>query len=307
MRILFMGTPDFAVASLRRLVADGHEVCGVFTQPDKPKNRGHKLVPTPVKEFALTENIPVYQPLKMRDGTALELVQSLAPELTVVAAYGRILPEDILEAPRYGSINVHSSLLPKYRGAAPINWAILNGEETTGVSIMYMAKELDAGDVILQKETPIGPDEDAQALTVRLADLGAEALSEAVAAIGNGTAARTPQDESRQTYASMLTKEMSPIDWTRSAREIDCQVRGLIPWPVATMELHGKPCKVFSVTILDKTTEKAPGTFVAVTKKGLEVACGGGTVILVEEVQAQGGKRMRCADYLRGHPITIEE
>ena len=240
MRILFMGTPDFAVASLRRLVADGHEVCGVFTQPDKPKNRGHKLVPTPVKEFALTENIPVYQPLKMRDGTALELVQSLAPELTVVAAYGRILPEDILEAPRYGSINVHSSLLPKYRGAAPINWAILNGEETTGVSIMYMAKELDAGDVILQKETPIGPDEDAQALTVRLADLGAEALSEAVAAIGNGTAARTPQDESRQTYASMLTKEMSPIDWTRSAREIDCQVRGLIPWPCAACELAGQ-------------------------------------------------------------------
>ena len=240
MRILFMGTPDFAVASLRRLGADGHEVCGVFTQPDKPKNRGHKLVPTPVKGFALTENIPVYQPLKMRDGTALELVQSLAPELTVVAAYGRILPEDILEAPRYGSINVHSSLLPKYRGAAPINWAILNGEETTGVSIMYMAKELDAGDVILQKETPIGPDEDAQALTARLADLGAEALSEAVAAIGNGTAARTPQDESRQTYASMLTKEMSPIDWTRSAREIDCQVRGLIPWPCAACELAGQ-------------------------------------------------------------------
>ena len=145
MRILFMGTPDFAVASLRRLVADGHEVCGVFTQPDKPKNRGHKLVPTPVKEFALTENIPVYQPLKMRDGTALELVQSLAPELTVVAAYGRILPEDILEAPRYGSINVHSSLLPKYRGAAPINWAILNGEETTGVSIMYMARSWTQG------------------------------------------------------------------------------------------------------------------------------------------------------------------
>ena len=307
MRILFMGTPDFAVASLRRLVEDGHEICGVFTQPDKPKNRGHKLAFSPVKEYALSQGLTVYQPTKLRDGTALELIRTLAPELTVVAAYGRILPEDILEAPRYGSINVHSSLLPKYRGAAPINWAILNGEETTGVSIMYMAKELDAGDVILQKETPIGPDEDAQALTARLADLGAEALSEAVAAIGNGTAARTPQDESRQTYASMLTKEMSPIDWTRSAREIDCQVRGLIPWPVATMELHGKPCKVFSVTILDKTTEKAPGTFVAVTKKGLEVACGGGTVILVEEVQAQGGKRMRCADYLRGHPITIEE
>ena len=226
MRILFMGTPDFAVASLRRLVADGHEICGVFSQPDKPKNRGHKLVPTPVKEYALTQNIPVYQPEKLRDGTALELVRSLTPELTVVAAYGRILPEDILEAPKYGSINVHSSLLPKYRGAAPINWAILNGEETTGVTIMYMAKELDAGDIILQKETPIGPDEDAQTLTVRLAELGAEALSEAVTAIGAGTSTRMPQDEGAQTYASMLTKEMSPIDWTRSAREIDCQVRG---------------------------------------------------------------------------------
>ena len=176
MRILFMGTPEFAVASLRHLVEAGHEVCGVFTQPDKPKNRGHKLVPTPVKEYALTENIPVFQPEKLRDGTALELVKSLAPELIVVAAYGRILPEDILEAPKYGSINVHSSLLPKYRGAAPINWAILDGEETTGVTIMYMAKELDAGDIILQKETPIGPDEDAASLHDRLAQLGAGLL-----------------------------------------------------------------------------------------------------------------------------------
>ena len=268
MRILFMGTPDFAVASLRRLVADGHEVCGVFTQPDKPKNRGHKLVPTPVKEFALTENIPVYQPLKMRDGTALELVQSLAPELTVVAAYGRILPEDILEAPKYGSINVHSSLLPKYRGAAPINWAILNGEATTGVTIMYMAKELDAGDIILQKETPIGPEEDAQALTARLADLGAEALSEAVAAIGAGTASRTPQDEGRQTYASMLTREMSPIDWTRSAREIDCQVRGLIPWPCASCELAGRRFKIYR-TAPGGRTDTAPGTVLSAGKPGI--------------------------------------
>jgi methionyl-tRNA formyltransferase len=304
MRILFMGTPDFAVASLRRLVADGHEVCGVFTQPDKPKNRGHKLVPTPVKGFALTENIPVYQPLKMRDGTALELVQSLAPELTVVAAYGRILPEDILEAPRYGSINVHSSLLPKYRGAAPINWAILNGDETTGVSIMYMAKELDAGDVILQKETPIGPDEDAQALTVRLADLGAEALSEAVAAIGNGTAARTPQDESRQTYASMLTKEMSPIDWTRSAREIDCQVRGLIPWPCAACELAGQRFKVYR-TAPGEQTGAAPGTVLSAGKQGIQVACGRGESLYLTEIQAEGGKRMAAASYLLGHPLEV--
>ena len=217
MRILFMGTPDFAVASLRRLVADGHEVCGVFTQPDKPKNRGHKLVPTPVKEFALTENIPVYQPLKMRDGTALELVQSLAPELTVVAANRRIQPEDIKEAPRYGSINVHSSLLPKYRGAAPINWAILNGEETTGVSIMYMAKELDAGDVILQKETPIGPDEDAQALTVRLADLAAEAISEAVAA------AITSGGHTEQLAEDTLRDHALLMDFLRMRDESGCE------------------------------------------------------------------------------------
>ena len=170
MRILFMGTPDFAVASLKRLVEDGHELCGVFTQPDKPKNRGHKLTPSPVKEYALSQGLEVYQPLKMRDGEAFSIVEKLAPELIVVAAYGKILPEDILNFPQYGSINVHSSLLPKYRGAAPINWAILDGEEETGVSIMYMAKELDAGDVILQKTTPIDPREDALTLTVRLAE-----------------------------------------------------------------------------------------------------------------------------------------
>ena len=234
----------------------------------------------------MTENIPVYQPLKMRDGTALELVQSLAPELTVVAAYGRILPEDILEAPRYGSINVHSSLLPKYRGAAPINWAILNGEETTGVSIMYMAKELDAGDVILQKETPIGPDEDAQALTARLADLGAEALSEAVVAIGNGTAARTPQDE------------------TRSAREIDCQVRGLIPWPCAACELAGQRFKVYR-TAPGEQTGAAPGTVLSAGKQGIQVACGRGESLYLTEIQAEGGKRMAAASYLLGHPLEV--
>ena len=234
MRILFMGTPDFAVASLKRLVEDGHDICGVFTQPDKPKNRGHKLAFSPVKEYALSQDLAVYQPLKMRDGEAMSIVEELAPELIVVAAYGKILPEDILNYPKYGSINVHSSLLPKYRGAAPINWAILDGEAETGVSIMYMAKELDAGDVILQKATAIGEDEDALALTTRLAELGAEALAEAVEGLKNGTASRTPQDGSKQTYASMLSKEMSPIDWSRPARAIDCQVRGLIPWPCAS-------------------------------------------------------------------------
>ena len=181
MKILFMGTPAFAVPSLKRLVADGHEICGVFTQPDKPKNRGHKMAFSPVKEYALSENIPVYQPAKMRDGTALAIVRELQPDLTVVAAYGKILPDDILEIPKYGSINVHSSILPRYRGAAPINWAILNGETETGVSIMYMAAELDAGDVITVARTAIGENEDASMLTQRLAELGAQALSEAVA------------------------------------------------------------------------------------------------------------------------------
>ncbi len=304
MRILFMGTPEFAVASLRRLVEDGHEICGVFTQPDKPKNRGHKLTFSPVKEYALTQNLPVYQPLKMRDGEAEALVKQLAPELIVVAAYGKILPEEILNTPPYGSINVHSSLLPKYRGAAPINWAILDGEAETGVSIMYMAKELDAGDVILQKTTPIGEQEDAQALTARLAELGAQALSEAVEALRNGTASRTPQDASRQTYASMLSREMSPIDWNRTARQINCQVRGLIPWPCATTELAGQRFKIYE-TALGRETAAAPGTVLSAGKQGIEVACGDGRSLYLTQLQAEGGKRMAAAAYLLGHPMEI--
>lgn len=304
MRILFMGTPEFAVASLRRLVEDGHEICGVFTQPDKPKNRGHKLMFSPVKEYALTQNLPVYQPLKMRDGEAEALVKQLAPELIVVAAYGKILPEEILNTPPYGSINVHSSLLPKYRGAAPINWAILDGEAETGVSIMYMAKELDAGDVILQKTTPIGEQEDAQALTARLAELGAQALSEAVEALRNGTAGRTPQDASQQTYASMLSRDMSPIDWNRTARQINCQVRGLIPWPCATTELAGQRFKIYE-TVLGRETDAAPGTILSAGKQGIEVACGDGQSLYLTQLQAEGGKRMAAAAYLLGHPMEI--
>ena len=304
MRILFMGTPEFAVASLRRLVEDGHEICGVFTQPDKPKNRGHKLMFSPVKEYALTQNLPVYQPLKMRDGEAEALVKQLAPELIVVAAYGKILPEEILNTPPYGSINVHSSLLPKYRGAAPINWASLDGEAETGVSIMYMAKELDAGDVILQKTTPIGEQEDAQTLTARLAELGAQALSEAVEALRNGTAGRTPQDASQQTYASMLSRDMSPIDWNRTARQINCQVRGLIPWPCATAELAGQRFKIYE-TVLGRETDSAPGTILSAGKQGIEVACGDGRSLYLTQLQAEGGKRMAAAAYLLGHPMEI--
>lgn len=257
MRILFMGTPDFAVASLKRLVADGHDICGVFTQPDKPKNRGMKLIAPPVKEYALTQGLHVYQPLKMKDGTALELVRSLAPELIVVAAYGRILPEDILNTPKYGAINVHSSILPKYRGAAPINWAILNGDAVTGVSIMYMAPELDAGDVILCRETAIDPDEDAVALTARLAELGAEALHEAIGQIERGTVTRTAQDHAAHTYAPMLDKSLSPMDFSRSAQQLHDQVRGLVPWPSASMVLAGKPVKVHRTAVGGETSAPA--------------------------------------------------
>lgn len=301
-----MGTPEFAVASLRRIVADGHEICGVFTQPDKPKNRGHKLMFSPVKEYALTENIPVYQPLKARDGEAMALVESLAPELIVVAAYGKILPEELLNYPKYGSINVHSSLLPKYRGAAPINWAILNGETETGVSIMYMAKDLDAGDVIRQAVTPIGDDEDAQALTARLADLGAETLSQVIRDMEAGKVSRTPQDHSAQTYAPMLSKELSAVDWSRSAHAIHCQIRGLIPWPCASTDIiSGQPMRLFAAKETGEETTAAPGRVIRADKRGICVACGDGKVLCLTELQAPGGKRMSAASYLAGHPISL--
>ncbi len=304
MRILFMGTPDFAVASLKRLVEDEHDVCGVFTQPDRPKNRGMKMMFSPVKEYALSQGLSVYQPLKMRDGEALGIVQQLQPELIVVAAYGRILPEEILNAPKYGSINVHSSLLPKYRGAAPINWAILDGLDETGVTIMYMAKELDAGDIIHTAKTAIGIDETAQELTARLAELGAQALAETVEMLAAGTAVRTQQDHSAHTYAPMLSKELSPIDWTRTARQIHDQVRGLIPWPCATTEVGGKRVKVFA-TAFGAETNAAAGTVVAAGKQGIEIACGDGKTLLITQLQAEGGKRMAAADYLRGHSVQV--
>ena len=304
MRILFMGTPEFAVEQLKRLVETGHEICGVFTQPDKPKNRGMKMTFSPVKEYALTHGLEVYQPTKMRDGNALAIVRELQPELIVVAAYGRILPEDILTLPPCGSINVHSSVLPKYRGAAPINWAILDGQKETGVTIMYMTRDLDAGDIVCSKKTDILPDEDAQELTHRLALLGADALEDAIEKIADGTAVRTPQDHSASTYAPMLSKDLSPMDWTRSAQALHDQVRGLIPWPCASMELGGKKVKVFK-TRMGGEINAAAGTILTAGKQGLEIACGDGHSLWILELQAEGGKRMMSADYLRGHPVEI--
>ena len=304
MKILFMGTPEFAVPSLNALLGAGHTVCGVFTQPDKPKNRGMKLLPSPVKVCALSHEIPVFQPAKMRDGEALGYLRELDPELIVVAAYGKILPSEILDYPVKGCINVHSSLLPKYRGAAPINWAILNGEAVTVVTIMHMAPALDAGDIIAQASTPIGADETAPTLTARLAELGAELLVSAVEAIGAGTAARTPQDEADSTYAPMLSRELSPMDWSKPARTLHDQVRGLLPWPAAVAEFGGIRCKVFSTDLPLQTTDAAPGTILEAGKRGIDIACGGGTVLHIDELQADGGKRMKAADYLRGHPLN---
>ena len=304
MRILFMGTPAFAVPTLERLIEAGHTLCGVFSQPDKPKNRGMKLLPTPVKVCAQAHNIPVHQPEKLRDGTALALVRALDPELIVVAAYGRILPDDILNFPPKGCINVHSSLLPKYRGAAPIQWAVLNGDTETGVTIMHMATELDAGDIILQRSTPIGPQEDAGALYDRLALLGGALAVEAVAAIEAGTAVRTPQDHTAHTLAPMLSKDLSPVDWTRPAHAVHCQIRGLIPWPAASTELiSGAPMKLFAAEETGEDSAAPAGTILRGGKPGIDVVCGDGKVLRLTELQPSGGKRMRAADYLRGHPL----
>lgn len=303
MRILFMGTPDFAVPSLRALVEAGHMVCGAFTQPDKPKNRGMKLLPTPVKEFCLAHEIPVFQPAKLRDGTALAQIRELAPELIVVAAYGRILPDEILNYPTRGCVNVHSSLLPRYRGAAPINWAILNGDRETGVTIMHMAAALDAGDIISQEKTPIDPDETVESLHDRLAALGAELLVETVRKIEEGTACRTPQDAAQVTYAPMLSRELSPMNWSKPARVLHDQVRGLIPWPAAAVELGGVRCKVFATAVCGESTSAAPGTVVQADKKGLKIACGGETVLEIRELQPDGKKRMAASAFLQGHPI----
>ncbi len=298
-----MGTPEFAVPSLEALIAAGHTICGVFCQPDKPVGRHqNKLQQPPVKECALAHGISVFQPVKLRDGTALTLIRKLAPDLIVVAAYGRILPQDILDCPPMGCINVHSSLLPKYRGAAPIHWAILNGDKETGVTIMHMVETLDAGDVISQVTTPIGSDETAPILTTRLAKLGGKLLVEAVAVLEMGIASRTPQDEGAVTLAPMLTKELSPLDFTKPAWTLHDQVRGLLPWPAATAQVGGVRCKVFLTAVEEK--KGMPGTVLEAGKNGLLVACGEGA-LRIKELQPDGSKRMGAADYLRGHPIEV--
>ena len=306
MRIVFMGTPDFASASLKKLIDEKFDVVGVFTQPDKPKGRGMELCASPVKELALENGLPVFQPVKMRDGTALAQIKALEPDILVVVAYGRILPDDILAVPKYGAINVHGSLLPKYRGAAPIQWAVLNGDKVTGVTTMYLASEMDTGDIIYTAETEIGEYETSGELFDRLKDMGAELLVKTLRDIDAGTAPRTPQDHSKASYVTMLVKSICPIDWNKTPREVLKHIYGLQPWPVATMELEGKTVRVFAAKYTDGKTEKTPGAVVSTDKGGLEIACAGGETLLITELQAPGKKRMGAEDYLRGHQIKVE-
>ena len=303
MRIVFMGTPEFAVPSLKAIAETGYDICGVFTQPDKPKNRGLKLQASPVKEYALSEKLPVFQPVKMRDGEALAILQGLKPDLIVVAAYGKILPVDILQLPPLGCVNVHSSLLPKYRGAAPINWAILNGENETGVTIQRMAEGVDTGDILAQSSTPIGINENAVQLTARLAQMGAQLLLETVGKLETGSAAAAPQDEDLASHAPMLSKELSPMDWGKTARQLHDQVRGLCPWPSAAAVLDGTRCKIIRTCLLDEQTDQQPGTVLQTDKKRLRIACGDGRVLEILELQPDGKKAMSAAAFLMGHPI----
>lgn len=301
-----MGTPDFAEASLKKLLDENFDVVGVFTQPDKPKGRGMELAPSPVKVLAEANGLPVFQPVKIRDGTALAMLKSLEPDILVVVAYGRILPDDILAVPQYGTINVHGSLLPKYRGAAPIQWSVLNGDEVGGVTTMYLASAMDAGDMIYAAETPIGEKETSGELFDRLKEMGAELLIKTLVDIENGTAPRIPQDHDKATYVTMLDKSYSPIDWNKSPRAVLKWIYGLQPWPVATMELEGTVYRVFGADYTDNHTDKAPGSVVSTGKSGIEIACAGGETLMITELQAPGKKRMNAGDFLRGHTIKTE-
>ncbi len=301
MRVVFMGTPDIAATCLKKIIADGFEIVGCYTQPDRPKGRGMKMVFPPVKEVALANNIPVFQPENFRSDETVEELRALRPDVIAVVAYGRILPQRVLDIPACGCINIHASLLPQYRGSAPYQWAVLDGQKETGVSAQRMVWEMDAGDVIDVEKTPIGPNETAGELLDRLAVLGAELLSRVLCRVKCGDkCCGSAQCAEDVTYAPMLDKSMCPIDWTKTAQQVHDKVRGLHPWPVATMELKGQKFKVHATRIVEGTGE--PGQILGLTKTGLKIACGEGAVEVLQ-LQAEGGKRMAAPDYFRGHPL----
>lgn len=307
MRIVFMGTPDFAAAHLKTLINKGYDVAAVYTKPDTPKGRGMKLSFSPVKEVAVEAGIPVCQPESLRTQEALEEFTKLGAELLIVVAYGKLLPESFLNTPKYGAVNVHASLLPKYRGSAPIQWAVLNGDRVTGITMMYMAAELDAGDIIYQEETEIGEFETSGGLFDRLCDIGCRLIVKTIDDIEAGTAPRTPQDASQATFTKQLSREFSPIDWNKSPREIVKHIYGLQPWPVASTSVGGKDFKIYAAEYTDTQTEKSPGKIVSAGKAGLEIACAGGKTVLITELQQAGKKRMSASAYLLGHSLNDEE
>lgn len=302
MRVVFMGTPDIASVCLKKVLADGFEVVGVYTQPDRPKGRGMKMVCSPVKEVAMAAGIPVFQPENFREEESVQQLRDLQPDICAVVAYGRILPQKVLDVPKRGCINIHASILPKYRGSAPYQWAVLDGLEETGVTAMYLTREMDAGDIIDVSRTPIGENETAGELLDRLAVLGADLLSKTLSRFAQGEVEGTAQDASQVSYAPMLDKSMSPIDWTKNARQVHNHVRGLHPWPVATTEIQGKLFKVHATRVAEGSGE--PGQILGLTKTGLLVACGEGAVEILS-LQAEGGKRMSAPDYFRGHPLQL--
>jgi len=303
MRVVFMGTPDIAATCLKKILADGFEVVGVYTQPDRPKGRGMKMVYSPVKEVAIANNIPVFQPENFRSDEVVEDLRALKPDICAVVAYGRILPQRVLDIPTCGCINIHASLLPQYRGSAPYQWAVLDGLKETGVSAQHMVLEMDAGDVIDVEKTPIGENDTAGEVLDRLADLGADLLSRVLTRAKNGDkCCGMPQCKEDVTFAPMLDKSMCPIDWTKTACQVHNHVRGLHPWPVATMELQGKKFKVHETRVVEGSG--APGEILGLTKTGLVIACGKGAVE-IRSLQAEGSKRMAAPDYFRGHPLEL--
>ena len=306
MKIVFMGTPDFAVPCLRTLAESTHEVAAVFTQPDKPKGRGYKLIPTPVKAAAAEYDIPVYQPLSLRKGEdaeeSMRVLRDIAPDLIVVTAYGQILPKEILELPKYGCINIHASLLPKYRGAAPINWVLLNGEKETGVTSMQMSEGLDTGDMLIKKATPIGENETCEELYARLSAMGGEVLAETIDALEKGSLSPEVQDDSLSCYSPMIRKEMSALDFSKTAAEVHNTIRGVTGFTM----LEGKRLKVFASRIAEGSFDSAENGSVVDTKR-FAVKCGDGRAVIFTEVQPEGKKRMKTEDFLRGRKLTEGE
>ena len=302
MRVVFMGTPDIAATCLKKILADGFQVVGVYTQPDRPKGRGMKLMPSPVKEVALANAIPVFQPENFREDETVEELKALQPDVVAVVAYGRILPQRVLDIVPNGFINIHASILPQYRGSAPYQWAVLDGLEETGVSAQYMVRQMDAGDVVGVSKTPIGPDETAGELLDRLAVLGADLLSDTLTKFEKKELVPAPQDESKVTLAPMLDKTMCPIDFNKTAQQVHNHVRGLNPWPVATARIGENQFKIYSVVVVEGISNAPAGTVLGLTKTGLQIACGEG-IVEIRTLQAEGGKRMAAPDYFRGHPL----